>query len=211
MSTPTDVVPDELVLAAVERAARHRARDTSAVPAWAIVDHLGLPRRSRRVRAQLDALEGAGSLERSRRHGIPMWQLTPAGRQRLTRARHAGSVPELPESPQHRAWWQARTLAGQEIERLHLSARDDVEAAADLLDALVFNVSPRPSSDTWFELGERLALSLRRLGSASYCLSEWAEPDDAHADIDDHSDPPIRDSMMPSRYADAPDAVAGET
>jgi hypothetical protein len=156
---------------------------------WAVLDHLGLPRSSRRVRTRLDALEAAGSVERSRPRGITKWELTPAGRRRLAQARRAGSVPELPESPQHRKWREAHTLAGQEIERLHLSARDDVEAASDLLDGIAGLTSPGPSSDALFELGEHLALSFRRLGSASYCLNEWGEPGDAQADIDDHSDP----------------------
>ena len=44
-------------------------------------------------------------------------------------------------------------------------------------------------SDVWFELAERLRASARSLGSATYCLHEWAEPDDERPDIDDHSDP----------------------
>jgi hypothetical protein len=187
MNTPADVIPDELVLAAIERAERHRARDTPGVPVWAITDHLDIPRRSglaRRVRARLDALEVAGSLERSRRHGVPTWALASAGRRRLQRARRAGNVPALPESPQHRAWRNARTAATQEIERFRPTVRDCLGEAALLLDA-----DPPASSDAWFELGERLQRACRRLGSASYCVDEWAEPDDARADIDDHRDP----------------------
>jgi hypothetical protein len=189
MNTPADVIPNELVLAAIERAERHRARDTPGVPVWSITEHLDLPRRSRRVRSQLGALEAAGFLERSRRHGVPVWALTSAGRRRLMQARRSGNVPELPESPQHRAWRNARTAAAEEIERFHLSLRDGVEEATDLLDELAHLASPGPSADAWFELGERLHRACRRLGSATYCLREWSEPDDARADIDDHRDP----------------------
>src|SRR5664279_2463756 len=46
-----------------------------------------------------------------------------------------------------------------------------------------------PGSDAWFELAERLQRAARRLGSATYCLHEWMEPDDDRADIDDHVSP----------------------
>jgi hypothetical protein len=36
------VIPDELMLAAIERADRHNGRDTPEVPTWAIYAHLGL-------------------------------------------------------------------------------------------------------------------------------------------------------------------------
>lgn len=188
----TETAPDPLVLAAIDRAERHNPAQPAGVPVWRVYDHLSIAKRSgpaRRVRARLDALERAGSLVRSRRHGVPIWALTSTGRRRLTRAQGAGDVPALPESPQHRQWRDARTLAARGIERFQLGARDDVEAATDLLDALVFDVRPAPLSDVWFELGERLARSFRRLGSAAYCLHEWAEPDDARADIDDGTEP----------------------
>lgn len=188
----TEVAPDPLVLAAIDRAERHDPQGRRGVPVWGIYAHLSILKRSgpaRRVRARLDALETAGSIERSRRHGIPTWALTGTGRRRLAQAQRAGDVPALPESPQHRQWREARALAAQEIGRFHLAARDDVDTATGLLDALAFNARPTPLSDAWFELSERLARSLRRLGSASYCLHEWAEPDDTHADIDEATDP----------------------
>jgi hypothetical protein len=39
-------------------------------------------------------------------------------------------------------------------------------------------------SDAWFEFGKRLSTERRRLGSATYCLSESAEPNDARTDVD---------------------------
>lgn len=178
---PSNEVPEPLVLAAIDRAARHRERDT--VPAWEVYAHLGLPRRSggaRAARRQLDALTEAGALERSRRHGVEVWSLTPAGERRL---RAAGAV-ELPESPQHAAWRSARAFAGQEIERFTDEARMALTDAVSLVD------SGAPSrSDALFEAADRLEFVVSRLGSASYCLYEWAEPSDDRADIDREEDP----------------------
>jgi hypothetical protein len=186
--TPPEEPPSpEAVLAAIERAARHRARETGEVPVWAITEHLDISRRSRsarRLRAHLEALESAGSLERSRRHGVAMWTLTAAGRRRLRTARTAGRVPELPEAPQHRAWRNARTAAAQEIERFGQSFGEQLDAAAGLLEA----ASPA-RSDALFEAGERIQRAAWRLASATHCLHEWSEPDDARADIDDHVEP----------------------
>ncbi|HEX5851637.1 MAG TPA: hypothetical protein VFY36_00965, partial [Solirubrobacteraceae bacterium] len=105
---------DELVLAAIDRCARHRARDTAAVPVWAIFEHLGVSRRStgaRRVRIRLDVMHAAGWIALSRQHGIQSWELTRTGSRHLRRERRAGRVPALPESPQHRAWRGAHTTA----------------------------------------------------------------------------------------------------
>jgi hypothetical protein len=179
------------VLAAVERAAHHRGRDTDAVPVWAVTEHLAVSRRSavaRHIRSRLAALHAAGRLERSRRHGVPTWELTDAGHQCLKRARRAGTLPALPESPQHRAWRNARTAATQEIERFR------ADTSARLNEALqALETDPAVPSDAWFELGEELLRACRRLGSASYCLHEWAEPSDDHADIDEGRDPADED------------------
>jgi hypothetical protein len=177
-----DVIPDELVLAAIDRAACHSPRDTPEVPCGRSMTTSGIAKRSgaaRRVRARLDAMEVAGSVERSRRHSVPVWALTSAGRRRLQRARRAGNVQELPESPQHRAWRSARATAAQEIERFRQSLRDCLEETVLLLDA-----DPPADSDAWFLLGQRLCPACRRLGAAVHCLREWQEPDDAHADVD---------------------------
>ncbi len=197
-----DVVSGVLVLAAVDRAERHRVPkvDPPGVPAWSVLEHLGTPRRSRRarqVRERLDELVAAGSLERSRRHSVTVWSVTRAGRRRLSRARRAGRLEVLPESPQHRAWRDAQELAGERVEGFRLDVLEELEHASELLDAEMAVVAGRVApevlggslSDAWFEMAERLQRACRRLGSASYCLWDWREPDDTRADVDDHRDP----------------------
>jgi len=76
-------IPDDVVLAAVERAERHRGR--SGAPVWVIFEHLGIPRRSRRVRLQIQALVKQGALRETRSHGVVLWELTPSGRRCLVR------------------------------------------------------------------------------------------------------------------------------
>jgi hypothetical protein len=146
------------------------------MPTWGSLLAL-VPRAAHRT---LGALTAAGALERSRRNGIDVWQLTPTGRSRL---RAAGTV-ELPESPQHAAWRSTHHLAGQEIERFTLAARAALTESLALIES-----SPPASSDTLFKAAEHLRFVLRRLGSASYCLYEWAEPSDERADIDHYKDP----------------------
>ncbi|HTZ87555.1 MAG TPA: hypothetical protein VMB05_12880 [Solirubrobacteraceae bacterium] len=40
-------------------------------------------------------------------------------------------------------------------------------------------------SEAWFGLGEKIGKACKRLGSATYCLRESVEPDDATADVED--------------------------
>jgi ribosome-binding protein aMBF1 (putative translation factor) len=197
-NTPVDEVSDVLVLAAIDRAERHKER--KGAPIWEVLGHLDIAwrtKRARHVRALLEALETSGSLERSRRHNVIVWTLTSKGRRRLSRTRSAGRVPVLPESPQHRVWRESRTLAEQRIDEFRLEVREAVEDAEELLHAAAPDLQGLGgpdaalglSSDVWFEVGERLQRACRRMGSASYCLWEWREPEDAHADIDDLSAP----------------------
>jgi hypothetical protein len=172
----TTEIPDVTVLAAIDRAERHRGRQ--GVPVWLIFEHLGISRRSRRVRAQLQSLVQDGAIEQRRAHGVDIWALAPSGRRRL---QGAGRV-DLSESPQHRAWSNAHTLAAQEIERFRGTLHDTITEASALLN-------DTPGSDSWFELADRLRFAARRLGSATYCLHEWMEPSDDRADIDDHISP----------------------
>ncbi len=170
MSTHADAIPDEMILAAIDRAVRHRIRKGDATKG-SIYTHLAIPSRSgaaRHVYTRLRALEEAGAIQRSNRHGLLAWSLTSAGRRRLQRARRAGTA-RLPESPQHRAWRNARTLAGQEIERFRRELRGRLTHAMQLLEA-----DPPAASDAFFEMAARLQHECRRLGSATYCLREWA-------------------------------------
>jgi hypothetical protein len=178
---PADTIPDDLILAAIERSERHRVR--RGAPRWEIYDHLDIrknSREARHVRGQVAALAETGLLEASRAHNIPMWVLTKKGRRHL---RRAGDVEALlPESPQHRTWARARTLGEQEIDRFCGSLRQVLSEALETLSAPAQSVS----SDTWYELGQRLDCHARRLGSVIHCLHEWAEPSDDAPDIDGH-------------------------
>ncbi|MCW3020522.1 MAG: hypothetical protein JWN10_2830 [Solirubrobacterales bacterium] len=179
-------VSDELILAAVERAQLHQQREQEGVWMPHVAAQLGFVHGSwttRRLRPQLDVLLAADALSCSRRGGFVLWGLTSAGRERLVRACRAGEVGELPESPQHREWRKARAGAAERIDGFRAELRSVVAEAGALLDA------EATCSDAWFELRERIARVSWHLGSATYCLREWPEPDETKADVDDGSDP----------------------
>jgi hypothetical protein len=174
---------DELVLAAVGRAERHREREGDGVMMSDIAEHLGFVHGSwttRRLRPQIEAFIAAGLLARSRRHGVVIWGLTSTGRERVEQT--SGAVV-LPESPQHRVWRRARALAAERIDAVSEQASGVLEEAMDALD------SEGVRSDAWFALADRLQSACWQLGSVTYCLSEWAEPDDATPDVDDRTEP----------------------
>jgi hypothetical protein len=180
-------VSDELVLAAVDRAERHREVQRDGV-SWAdIVAHLGFVRNgwtTLQLRPQRDALIAEGLLAAGRRLGFEVWGLTDAGRAHLEAARQTAPIGELPESPQHRAWRRARANSAERIDPLRANARRGAEEALALLDA-----HRRTRSDTWLLVASRLDGVYRQLGLVTYQLYEWAEPDDARADVDDYYDP----------------------
>jgi hypothetical protein len=188
MSKPKDEpITDELVIAAVDRAQRHSHHPDQGVPRGPILEHLDIPRRAHRARqvtARLGELCSSGALEQGRRHGMQTWTLTSAGERQLARARAAGVLPQLPESPQHRYWRQAQTVAAQEIERFRRDLEDLLAATRSMLDA-----EPPAHSDAWLQTGERLQRACKRLGSAVHCLREWPEPTDEYADSDEQHDP----------------------
>ena len=176
---------DGLVLTAVERAELHREREREGVMMSDIAEHLGFVHGSwttRRLRPQLEALIAEGSLARSRRHGVLVWELTDAGRGRLERIRLRGEARALAEAPQHRMWRHARATAGERIDGFRAQARAALEDAAMLLDA------EGAPSDAWFGVAERLQAACWRVGSATHCLREWREPDDSRPDVDDRCD-----------------------
>jgi hypothetical protein len=126
-------VSDDVVLAAVERAERHREREGEGegegVMMSDIAEHLGVVHGSwttRRLRPQVEAFIAAGLLVRSRRHGVLIWGLTSSGRRRVARG---GESVVLPESPQHRVWRHARTLAAERIDGLREQVRSVLEDA----------------------------------------------------------------------------------
>jgi hypothetical protein len=72
--------------------------------------------------------------------------------------------------------------AGEEIERFRESARECITDTLALLDGA-------PDSDAWFQAGMELHRVCWLVGSATHCLREWAEPDDARRDDDKRSGP----------------------
>jgi hypothetical protein len=80
-------------------------------------------------------------------------------------------------------WRHARALAAERIDGLRERVRGVLDDATGVLDA------DGVCSDAWFALAERLELACGQLGSATYCLSEWAEPDDGSVDVDDRMEP----------------------
>jgi DNA-binding MarR family transcriptional regulator len=172
-------VSDVVVLAAIERAECHL--QTEDIAWFRIPPHLGFAHNgwtTRNLRPQVDALEAAGLLKRSRVHSRDVWGLTGEGRRRLAQARRAGEAIELHESPQHQVWRHARETAAGRIEFFREQVRRTLEEAGDLLD------DERAFSDAWFVLAERLRRKCEQLGGATHCLYEWGEPDDARADVD---------------------------
>jgi hypothetical protein len=190
MSNPEDVIADLLVLAAIERAERHRARDYEGVPVWAIRQHLHIPARSpaaRDLRVRLSILESGGLLRTARSRGVVLWSLTEDGQQRLRAALSAGGGPVLPESPQHVAWREARAAAKECMAEFDQAVG---EAAVETFFRLDAGRAGQPAgSDEWFAMADRLQRACRRMGSAIHCLYEWTEPTDEHADIDDGHSP----------------------
>jgi hypothetical protein len=172
-----DAIPDATVLAAVRRAQLHMQRSQGA-PLPRIKQHLGLRHigwTTQQLRPQLDALVVAGLLTYEWHSSRDWWKITPPGKRR------AAPFSELPESPQHGAWRRARVLAEQEIERVRTRALDSVEAAEGAVNNLT---KVKPTSRTCRELGARLRVAFEDLASATYCLNEWAEPDDQQADVE---------------------------
>jgi hypothetical protein len=186
MTTPSDLrkaepVSDELLVAAIERAQRHARHGEHGALRRDIAEHLGFIHGSattRKLRPQIDALIAAGLIEYSKLHGLKRWSLTSAGRKRLAQARRAGEPLELPESPQHRYWRQTRTLAGEHVDELRERLRATLKETRELLDS-----ADGGDSDPWFKLARTLCFRCEAIGSATYCLHEWEEPDDARADI----------------------------
>ena len=127
----------------------------------------------------LGELLASGLLRRFNRRDLVIWEVTSSGRQRLMAARHSGEPGELPESPQHKAWRRAREAAAEKIAALREELRGALSAATGLLDS-----ESKADSEAWFKFSDRLQDICWDYASATYCLSEWPEPNDSAADID---------------------------
>jgi hypothetical protein len=176
---PFEPVSDVQILAAIHRAEVHDQHDHASRSDLAA--HLGFVHNSwttRRLRPHLDALRGTGRVRDVRRYGLDLLALTAAGSRALAQAQSAVEVV-LPESPQHRRWRHSRTLAGERIDGFRQALRASMAEAGALLDAA------QAPSTAWVEFAKRLSRDCMRLGSATYCLFEWPEPDDERADMDD--------------------------
>jgi hypothetical protein len=177
--------PAIIVLAAVERAARHGRSDEVATET--VVEHLGFDptkKTNRMLHHRLEGLRDAGSLTRVARDGADIWLLTSEGREELDRRFEAEEVGELPEAPQHRAWREARVGAAVRFEGFKDEMGTMLEEATALLD------QPHPPhSSEWIAMSQRLSPAAWRVGSATHCLYEWVEPDDDHPDVDEAPGP----------------------
>lgn len=131
---PYSEVADTLIFAAVERAVLHEQEDE--VLTSALTAHLGFrwePDTNAPLWSRLEGLRRAGLLTVIEPRHEPLWALTDVGRERLARAREAGKVDDLPESPQHRAWRHARTKAAVRVEGFRSDMYDVLQEAGDLI------------------------------------------------------------------------------
>lgn len=175
--------PQPLVLAAMQRAQLHSGEGRFLKRE--VIEHLGLRRTAtttRRLRAPFKALREEGLIVEVGAQGASHWRLTGVGERRLAAMRRAGEVGELPDSPQHRRWRNARQLAGRRIEEIKGEAVDLLKEAERLV------TEPDAGSAVIGELRAHLWWSLERLALATYCLREWPEPDEACRDPDQNPD-----------------------
>ncbi len=193
-------VTDGFVLAAVERAERHEQDEE--VLTSVLTAHLGFeggPPTNKDLWPRLEELRRAGLLTTTERRGEPFWSLTSVGRERLDKERDAGEVGDLPESPQHRAWRHARERAATRIEGF----KEELNEAVEEADRLINQYRP-VMAEEWFALHERIRWASWRLASATYCLTEWPEPDDEFPDVDENPGPrPGRRSISAWDRSDA--------
>jgi hypothetical protein len=179
---PYTEVSDGLIVEAVDRATHHE-QDEEILTSL-LAEHLGFvsePDTNRLLVPRLEGLRRAGLLTSIERRGEPFWGLTDVGRERLEAGRESGEVDDLPESPQHRTWRHARLKAAVRIEGFRQDLVDAVAEANQLIDQY------RPvMSREWFNVSERLRVASWRMASATYCLTEWIEPEDERPDVDEN-------------------------
>jgi hypothetical protein len=170
--------PDALILAALQRAELHDGHGNEPGVSYAtVVAHLGLVMGSatgRRLRPRFRDMEAADLITSFKRHSIIMYTATSKGK----RLREAAGDVVLPESPQHRVWRKAHDDAAERIGGFHEELHTLLDEGASLL------ADENTDSEAWFVFGEALGRACRRIGSATYCLRERAEPGDIAADVD---------------------------
>src|ERR1700689_3112805 len=136
--TPGESPSEDLVLAAIDRAYRHRRNtDNPGVLFVDLKEHLGLPRSGSatlRLRPTWETLHADGLIEQSRQSNRVIWRLTEDGHKRIQAARRTSQLP-LPESPQHRTWREAHAAAGQRIDSLLGDLRIALSGATSALEA----------------------------------------------------------------------------
>lgn len=170
------IVPDALILAAIERANLHEGRALRSH----VAKHLGYrhaPATTRWLRPRIEAMEEVGQVEQHRSLGLTYWRLTDAGAKRLEAERRVGKVGALPESPQHREWRAAQQVACERIEEVRAAAHEVAEEAARLLSD-----GGTPDPGVVEKLRRDLERHLKCLHTASYCLRAWPEPDEGIRD-----------------------------
>jgi hypothetical protein len=175
-------ISDDLLLAALDRAVRHRSGQPATT--WHVLEHLHLQSEyeERVIRGRLWQLVRDGLVASSRLGRKKAWSLTAAGKQRL-QAVGEKVIKDLPESPQHQEWCAARDTGAGEIEAVRGKLRDA------LTQAMIALEDPETNSDVWFALKHDLERGARLMAATTYMLREWREPDDAQADVDDLSSP----------------------
>lgn len=191
--------PDErpkigYVLAAIDRAERHQYKSGGGVSLATIKAHLGIRHTgwtTRLIRPPLEELASAGLLAQVKRNGVTRWSLTDKGREHATQP---DNRCPLPEAPQHRTWREAHAAAERYLPELRAELRDVLTAVIKLLDA-----EHQIISRDWLDASESLQMTCRNVASATYCLYEWAEPDDATADIDKSRDHGRRETRWAQR------------
>lgn len=172
---PAMPLADDVILAALARAELHKGGEPGVLYVT-LVEHLGLRKgsvTSRRLRPRLAELVAAGDVEEFRRRGCDLLTLTRKGKRRV----RAAEPVSLPESPQHRRWREGRAVAAERF----TGFRDEVRSALDGAAALLADGDA--SSDAWYVLAGQLERACKRVGSATHCLREWAEPSDDAADV----------------------------
>jgi hypothetical protein len=178
LPVPEGVFPDALILSVLARAELHDGRDEPGIHYSFVVDHLGLvmgPSTGHKLRPRFRAMEAASLITGFKRHGSVVYKANSEGKshaQGCGRCRVAGvaAAPRLARGPRRR-----REAHPGLLRRAGRAPREGTALLAD--DAT--------DSEAWFAFGERLGKAYKRLGSATYCLREWAEPSDDTADIDD--------------------------